>query len=268
MDVEGKGMHAVAEGIPGIELRMVDCMELMKGLGDGTVDLVLCDLPYGVLNRGNDSAKWDSVLPADELWREYGRVLAPGGCAVLFGQGMFTARMMLSNPGWWRYNLVWKKGNRARGFLNARRQPLRNHEDIMVFARGATVYNPQMTEGPKSHGRGGGPHKGTQRCYGKFAEVEGDYGGLKFPKSVLDFDREHPQVHPTQKPVALLEYLVRTYTDEGMTVLDNCMGSGSTGVACVRAGRRFVGFELDAGYFAIASERISSAYAELQGRLF
>lgn len=241
-----------------IELLHGDCLNLMKEIPDKSVDMILCDLPYGVLNKKNESAKWDSVIPFEPLWEAYERIIKDDGAIVLTASGMFTAELMVSNKKLWRYNLVWKKANRVSGFLNANRQPLRNHEDICVFFKKQPTYNPQMTIGNKNHSKGGGNHKNTQRCYGNFKDLPTIQTNEKYPLSVIDIDKEHPQsFHPTQKPVALMEYLIKTYTNEGDTVLDNCMGSGSTGVACKNLNRHFIGMEMDFGYYMTAVERIN-----------
>ena len=235
----------------------------MKEILDGSIDMILCDLPYGVLNKGNKAAKWDSQIPFEPLWEQYERVIKDNGAIVLFGQGMFTAKLMMSNTKLWRYNLVWKKGGRCSGFLNAKRQPLRNHEDIIVFAKKQTIYNPQMRKcepHQRNHSRGKLLNKGTNRCYGEFKDLPTIISDEKYPLSVLDFKQDFPPVHPTQKPIALCEYLIKTYTDsDGATVLDNCMGSGSTCVAAINTGRNYIGFELDEGYFDIAKRRIEEA---------
>ena len=238
-----------------------DCLELMENIPDKSIDLILCDLPYGVLNKKNPNAKWDCILPFTDLWREYERIIKENGAIVLFGSGMFTADLMQSNRKLWKYNLIWKKGNRPTGFLNAKKQPLRISEDICVFYKKQPIYNPQFTIGEKCHSRGNaGNGKGKQArngCYGEFKTTPIILTNEKYPLSIIDIAKEHPQkYHPTQKPVALLEYLVKTYTNEGDTVLDNCMGSGSTGVACVNTKRNFIGIELDKQYFEIAEKRI------------
>lgn len=236
-----------------------DCLQLMKQIPDKSVDMILCDLPYGVLNKKNESAKWDAVIPFKLLWESYERIIKDSGAIVLTASGMFTAELMVSNKKLWRYNLVWKKGNRVSGFLNAKRQPMRNHEDICVFSKKQTQYNPQMTIGNKNHLKGGGNHKNTQRCYGNFKDMPTIQTNEKYPLSVIDIDKEFPQVfHPTQKPVALCEYLIKTYTNEGDLVLDNCMGSGTTCVAAQRTNRHFIGMELDFGYYMTAVERVES----------
>ena len=217
----------------------MDCLEGMKAIPDGSVDAVICDLPYGVLNGESEGGSWDTIIPFEPLWAEYRRVCKPTAAIVLFAQGMFTADLMHSNPKMWRYNLIWKKGDRCSGFLNANRMPLRNHEDIVVFYDKLPTYNPQMRTGFPNHTRGHGGGKLKNGCYGKFdpwarSEV---ITTEKFPLSIIDIAKEHDvnkQFHPTQKPVDLLRYLVLTYTNEGDTVLDNCMGSGTTAIACIK----------------------------------
>lgn len=246
-----------------IELHNGDCLEIMSEIADNSVDMILCDLPYGVLNKTNGNAKWDTVIPFEKLWKHYERIIKENGAIVLFGSGIFTARLMLSNEKLWRYNLIWKKGNRPTGFLNANRQPLRLHEDICVFYKKQPTYNPQYTIGEKSHNKGGaGNGKSKQArngCYGEFISTPTIKTNLKHPVSIVDIPKEHPQTyHPTQKPVALCEYLIKTYTNEGNVVLDNCMGSGSVGVACANTNRSFIGIELDKNYFEIAKSRIET----------
>ena len=246
----------------------MDCLEGMKQIPDGTIDAVICDLPYGVLNGESEGGSWDTIIPFEPLWAEYRRVCKPTAAIVLFAQGMFTADLMHSNPKMWRYNLIWKKGERASGFLNASRMPLRNHEDIVVFYDKLPTYNPQMRTGFPNHTRGHGGGKLKNGCYGKFdpwarSEV---ITTEKFPLSIIDIAKEHDvnkQFHPTQKPVDLLRYLVLTYTNEGDTVLDNCMGSGTTAIACIKERRHFIGFELSKEYFDKAVRRIKAEQAQL-----
>ena len=246
----------------------MDCLEGMKAIPDGSVDAVICDLPYGVLNGESEGGSWDTIIPFEPLWAEYRRVCKPTAAIVLFAQGMFTADLMHSNPKMWRYNLIWKKGDRASGFLNANRMPLRNHEDICVFYDKLPTYNPQMRTGFPNHTRGHGGGKLKNGCYGKFdpwvrSEV---ITTEKFPLSIIDIAKEHDvnkQFHPTQKPVDLLRYLVLTYTNEGDTVLDNCMGSGTTAIACIKERRHFIGFELSKEYFDKAVKRIKAEQAQL-----
>lgn len=220
----------------------------MKNIPDKSVDMILCDLPYGTTRN-----KWDAIIPFDKLWEQYNRVIADNGAIVLFCDGMFTADLMDSNRKMWRYNLIWDK-QRGCDFLNANVKPLKCHEDIAVFYKKKPKYNKQYWY---SH-----PYKMTKN--GTLSDNYGDrkpvwsesVDGKRNPLTILSFARDGSRLHPTQKPVSLCEYLIRTYTDEGDTVLDNCMGSGSTGVAAISTGRNFVGIELDKGYFDIASKRI------------
>lgn len=247
-----------------------DCIEMMRSLPENAVDMVLCDLPYGVTRN-----PWDSVIPLELLWEQWRRVTKENAAVVLFGQGMFTAKLMMSNPKEWRYNLVWDKVLPS-GFLNANKAFLRSHEDIVVFYRNPPVFNPQMGLGLPTHSRGRVTDTTLRRNqstnYGHVATHGNDRSGetSKFPVSIVSFPKPHPScaVHPTEKPVNLLRYLIRTFTDEGMTVLDSTMGSGSTGVAAILEGRGFVGVELDDGYFELAERRIRDAEVEMKSRLF
>ena len=236
-----------------------DCLELMKKISDKSIDMILCDLPYGVTTKN----KWDNIIPFEPLWEQYNRIIKDNGAIILFGQDKFTAKCMLSNEKNHRYNLIWKKVLSS-GFLNANRMPLREHEDIMVFYKKLPTYNPQKVKGNPCHKKGKVVGKMNDdnlqnNNYGNFKCVETE-GDMKFPTSILEFSKPHPSVsvHPTQKPVELLEWLIKTYTNENEMVLDNCMGSGSTGVAAVNTNRNFIGIELDENYFNIAKERIES----------
>ena len=231
-----------------------DCLVGMKDIADKSIDLVICDLPYGQTHN-----EWDSTIPMEPLWKEYKRVCKEDTPIILFGQGMFTANLMISNREMWRYNLIWKKGGRTSGFLNAKRQPLRNHEDILVFYKKQPVYHPQMRLGQPLHGRGSGTHRFVNNNYGKYVESKDDRAGTteKYPISILDFDRPHPPIHPTQKPIDLIAYLIRTYSDEGDTVLDNCMGVGTTALAAVKENRHFIGFETNIEYYTTANKRLN-----------
>lgn len=240
-----------------------DCLEVMKNIPDKSVDMILCDLPYGVTARN----KWDTVIPFDELWNQYNRVIKDNGAMVLFAQGMFMADLMQSNRKMWKYNLVWDKVLPS-GFLNAKRQPMRNHEDICVFYKKQPTYNPQMWEGKECHSRGKAVGINQEEFsrntnYGKLKAVE-TKGDLKYPKSILSFQKPHPStsVHPTQKSIECCKWLIKTYTNEGDTILDNCMGSGTTGIASLNTNRRFIGIELDKNYFEIAKERIEKVAKE------
>lgn len=248
----------------GIKLIHGDCLLEMNNIPDKSIDMILCDLPYENLNKSNKNAKWDKLIPFDKLWAEYERIIKDNGAIVLFAQGMFTAKLMMSNPKLWRYNLVWDKVLIS-GFLNAKKMPLRCHEDICVFYKKTPTYNPQMTEGKPLHGKGRSYKDKdlTNNCYGSISATEDVRKGCteKYPTSILRFKKTHPSVtvHPTQKSVELCEWLIKTYTNEGDLVLDNTMGSGSTGVACVNTNRNFIGIELNEQYFKIAECRINES---------
>lgn len=237
-----------------------DTLEKMKDVRDGTVNLILCDLPFGTT-----SCSWDIIIPFNALWGAYRRVLAPGGCALLFGNQPFTSRLILSNLVWYKQALVWNKNKCGSPGL-AKIRPMQVHEDIVVFAPGRTVYNPQMevgepyarkTEKPEgyvgrvnNHGYGMKPRNGFTN------------EGTRYPKSIINISRDfsaQQQIHPAQKPVPLLEYLIKTYSNEGDTVMDNTMGSGSTGVAARNTNRNFIGIEKDPVFFNIAVQRVNAA---------
>ena len=236
-----------------------DCLDVMKAIPDNSIDCIICDLPYEVLNKNNVNVQWDRIIPFELLWGQYERVTKDNAAIILFAQGMFTAILMMSNSKLWRYNLIWQKGGRCSGFLNAKKMPLREHEDIVVFYRKQPTYNPQMTKCQpyeRNHSRGRQEKEHTNRCYGNFGKVEDIITDLKYPKSILNFKRPHPQVHPTQKPVEFIRYLIRTYTNEGDLVLDNCIGSGTTAIAAIKENRHFIGIELNKEYYDIACERV------------
>lgn len=246
-----------------VELFCGDCLDIMDKFPNKSIDMILTDLPYGILNKENKNSKWDTLIPVEKLWNQYERIIKDNGAIILFGSGMFTANLMKSNEKMWRYNLIWKKGERTSGFLNAHRQPLRNHEDIIVFYKKQPTYHPQFEYGFKpTHKRGKitgelGEGAETNNCYGKFKTIENrDYGDKRFPKSVLNFEREHPPIHNTQKPVLLCEWLIKTYTDEGETVLDSCAGSMTTGIACINTGRKGICIEKDEKIFKKGYDRI------------
>lgn len=237
-----------------------DCFSVMDTIPNNSIDMVLCDLPYGVLNEQNPNVQWDRTLDFERLWKSYARIVKDNGAIVLFANGIFTIDLINSNRAMWKYNWVWKKGNRPTGFLNANKQPLRICEDICVFYKDQPKYNPQYTEGEMNHARNFAENGWNSNCYGKLDTVETTFTTQKYPTNIIDIPKEHPQrYHPTQKPVALCEYLIKTYTDKGDTVLDNCMGSGSTGIACANTGRKFIGIELNAEYFWTAKARIDLA---------
>ncbi len=241
-----------------LQLMQGDCLELMKMIPDASVDLILCDLPYGTTQN-----KWDAVIPFDLLWAEYRRVSKPNAAIVLTSAQPFTSALVMSAPGLFKYQWVWNK-SKVTGVLNAKKQPLRNHEDVLVFYGSQPTYNPQGLQAfGKRRDIGAKRNGGTSENYGAISQTEdGNYlqENTGYPRSVLQIPSEGSTIHPTQKPVALMEYLIRTYTNEGDTVLDNCMGSGTTGVACINTGRRFIGMEMDHGYFQIAKDRIEQAH--------
>ena len=240
----------------------VDCLVGMKEIPDKSVDAIICDLPYGVLNSASEGGSWDTIIPFESLWEQYNRIIKDKGAIVLFAQGMFTAKLMLSNEKMWRYNWVWNKC-RATGFLNANRMPLRYHEDICVFYKSLPTYNPQMEAlngREPNHAQGNGEHSDTNRCYGGFNRLyDRTIPDKKHPGSIISIPAVHcgeDQSHPTQKPIDLMRYLILTYTNKDDIVLDSCIGSGTTAVACIREHRHYIGYELDKGYYEQAIKRV------------
>lgn len=235
------------------DLMKGDCLDLMNQIPDDSVDMILCDLPYGTTQN-----KWDAVIPFTELWPHYKRVCR--GAVVLTSAQPFTSALVMSNLKEFKYQWVWDKAN-STGFLNAKRQPLRQTEDICVFYSCQPTYNPEMEVRGKPRTKGGYNKGDGSENYGKFTDVK-SVSNEYYPTNLIRISNaaRGGKVHPTQKPVALMEYLIRTYTHEGMTVLDNCMGSGTTGVACANTGRKFIGIEMDEKYFEIAKGRIDKAY--------
>lgn len=233
-----------------------DCLNIMKDIQDRSVDMILCDLPYQRTQN-----KWDIIIPFDKLWEQYNRIITDNGCIALFADGIFMAELMMSNKKMWKYNLVWDKVLTS-GFLNANKQPLRQHEEIVVFYKKPPIYNPQKTIGNPNHSKGK-PKETVNNNYADFNFVDNKekLGDMKHPTSILRFSKPHPSImkHPTEKPVEVCKWLIKTYTNEDMVVLDNCMGSGTTGVACVNTNRNFIGIELDEAYFKIAQNRIEIA---------
>lgn len=219
----------------------------MKAIPDGSVDMILCDLPYGTT-----ACQWDSVIPFESLWAQYRRIAKRNAAIVLTASQPFTTALIASNYSDFRYCWIYQKNNPT-GFLDAQRRPMNDYEDVCVFSQTPTNYNPQGVVRKKTK-----KTKKTTEVYGAFG-FEYETTGTNYPRRVLQFQRPSKTVHPTQKPVALMEYMIRTYTGEGETVLDNCMGSGTTGVACVNTGRNFIGIEKDAEYFEIAQRRIDEA---------
>jgi site-specific DNA-methyltransferase (adenine-specific) len=233
-----------------IDLHLGDCLEVMKQIPDKFVDAIICDLPYGTT-----ACKWDSVIPFEPLWAQYKRIIKDNGAIVLTAAQPFTSALVLSNPKWFKYEWIWNK-KKPSNFLNANRTPLMNHESVLVFYKSFGIYNPQMTIG-KTRTKGGKKYA-NNGCYGNYNETEKVSYNKYFPKSIVEISnaQQKGKVHPTQKPVELMEYLVKTYTNDGDTILDNCMGSGTTGVACKNLNRKFIGIEQDPSYFEIAKGRI------------
>lgn len=233
-----------------IELYNGDCLEIMKQIGDKSIDMILCDLPYGTT-----ACKWDTIIPFDKLWEQYERIIKPNGAIVLFGAEPFSSMLRVSNIKQFKYDWIWDK-KKAPNFRGVKFQPLIPYEVISVF--NTTRYNPQMTKG-KLRKKGGYYSEHEQALSsGTVAKLNDDY----YPKAILEFTKANnkdARLHPTQKPVELMEYLIKTYTNEGETVLDNCMGSGTTGIACINTNRKFIGIEMDAKYFEIAKNRIYEA---------
>lgn len=239
-----------------------NCFHWMRYVPEASVDMILCDLPYGVTRN-----EWDSVLDLDRLWGHYERIIKPNGAIVLTAQDKFSARLMLSNEKLHRYNLIWEKTNPS-GHLNAKRMPMRCHEDILVFYKHLPTYNPQKTSG---HSRkvSTATHKRSSKAttnYGKHGLTDYD-STERYPRSVLKFpsDKQKSTLNPTQKPEALCEYLIRTYTNAGDLVLDNCSGSGTTAVACLNTGRRFICMEKDRQQHAQGAERVAETLRLIRG---
>ena len=245
-----------------VDLRLGDCLELMKDIPDGSVDLVLTDPPYGTT-----ACKWDSVIPFEPMWEQLNRTIKPNGAICLFGSEPFSSALRMSNIKNFKYDWIWDK-QRGSNFQNARKQPMKQHENICVFYKKQPTYNPQYWYST--------PYETKERK--RKNEIEGLRGGSaanictatvsedgkRYPLSIIKMSRDGNRIHPTQKPIALLEYLIRTYTNEGETVLDFTAGSGSTGVACVNTNRNFIGIELDEGYFNIAKKRIEEAQEQIK----
>ena len=226
----------------------------MASIPDQYIDAIICDLPYGTTRN-----KWDVIIPFEKLWEQYKRIIKGHGIIILFGQGLFTAKLMESNIRWWRYNLIWHK-TQPTGFLNAHRMPLRAHEDICVFYKNLPEYHPIMMKGSRKVSSAVSKKNSVKTTnYGRHNLIDYD-SDQRFPTSIICFakDVQHSALHPTQKPVALIEWLVETFTKPGSIVLDNCSGSGTTAIACLRKGRKYICFESEATYYKISIDRINN----------
>lgn len=249
-----------------IKLFQGDCLELMKKIPDKSIDMILCDLPYGTTKN-----KWDSQIDLIALWKEYKRIIKKNGCIALFSQTPFDKVLGCSNLNMLKYEWVWEKPM-ATGRLNCNFAPLKAHENILVFSdcaacyvknkANAMIYNPQMTEGTPYTAISGRASSNYDTKWSKESITVNK--GTRYPRDILKFKHDKEKLHPTQKPVALCKYLISTYTDEGGLVLDNCMGSGTTGVACVHTNRNFIGMELDEQYYNIAKKRIETELSQLR----
>ena len=237
-----------------------DCIEKMKDIPDNSIDMVLCDPPYGTT-----ACKWDSIIPLEPMWEQLKRVIKPNGAIVMTASQPFTTTLIASNMKMFKYCWVWEK-TMASNFALAKKQPFKKHEDICVFYQKQPVYNPQMESGKSyTDRRSTGARNASVGIDAGVKRVPIENTGTRYPSSVQKFSNgNNGNVHPTQKPVALIEYLIKTYTNEGETVLDFAMGSGSTGVACVKTNRNFIGIELDESYFNIAKERIENTNVQLE----
>lgn len=231
----------------------MDCLEGMKKIDGNIIDLILCDLPYGVTDNPADK-----IIPLDKLWTEYKRIIKENGAIILTSQFPFTIDLIQSNKAWFRYDLIWDKVL-CSGFLNAKRMPLRTHEHVLVFYNKLPTYNPQFTIGLPTHSRGKLKAKKSIN-YGEYHQVPTDkeLGNKKYPVSILKFQKPHASIakHPTQKPVELFEYLINTYSNEGELVMDNCIGTGTTAVASKKCNRKYIGFETKPEYFQMAIKRL------------
>ena len=247
-----------------MDLLQGDCLELMKNIPDCSIDLILCDLPYGITK-----CNFDKIIPFEELWKEYKRIIKEHGAIILFSAQPFTTDLIQSNRKMFRYEIIWEK-TLPTGFLNAKKMPMKYHENICVFYKHLPTYNPIMRMVERKDVGRIRTNGGKAQQYGEFRKENWAYveKGERYPGDVIKFSNwngalfgrtEKATKHPTQKPVPLLEYLIMTYTNERDVVLDNCMGSGSTGVACVNTGRDFIGIEIEENYFKIAEKRIKEA---------
>ena len=241
--------------VSGSALFQGDCLDIMPLIPDKSIDMILADLPYGTT-----ACKWDTIIPFEPLWKQYKRIIKDNGAIVLTASQPFTSALVMSNPDWFKYEWIWEKSHPT-GFASSKYNPLKYHESVLIFCEGKTVYNPQMTKGKPNHSMGkivnGGQIKSESQV--NITAIQSQQSENKFPKSVQKFSNPRFKgMHPTQKPVALFEYLLKTYSNENMTIFDPCMGSGTTGVACKNLNRNFIGIEKDDNYFKIAEQRINA----------
>lgn len=236
----------------GIDLKQGDCLDIMKDIPDKSVDMILCDLPYKMT-----ACEWDIEINLNNLFFEYNRIIKDNGNIILFSKQPFTTELINVNRKYFRYEIIWQK-QQATNPMCAKKRIMPIHENILVFYKKLGVYNPQMSYGNTNYNSFDSEKQGSE-VYNHKSKHRECKDGSRYPTSIVKFNTERTKLHPTQKPVALLEYLIKTYTNENEVVLDNCMGSGSTGVACVNTNRNFIGIELDEKYFEIAKERIENA---------
>ena len=249
-----------------IKLLQGDCLDIMKDIPDGSVDMILCDLPYGTT-----ACEWDTIIPFEPLWEQYERVIKDNGAIVLTANQPFTSALVMSNPESYRHSWYWNKITGSNP-MTAKYKPMPVVEEVLVFSKKTVGYMPIMVDAdPANMRKRDGVYKNNKGIIGgsaTFKSSETHDESKRYPKNLLSYSNRKGElnnvnrVHPTQKPVALFEYLIRTYTNEGETVLDNCMGSGTTGVACINTNRKFIGVELDTTYFEIAKNRIEKALKE------
>lgn len=247
-----------------IKLYNGDCLEVMKDIEDKSIDMILCDLPYGTTR-----CNWDIIIPFEYLWDQYNRIIKDNGAIVLFGSEPFSSYLRMSNLKKYKYDWIWEKP-KGTGHLNAKKQPMRYSELISVFYGKQCLYNPQKTYGHKPTNSNSVKSYKETELYNHYEKIKTGGSTERYPRNILKFNNvnsAHGILHPTQKPTDLLEYLIKTYTNENEIILDNCMGSGSTGVACLNTKRKFIGIEKDENYFNISKERIGQAYVNLS-RLF
>lgn len=233
-----------------------DCLEILPTFPPASVEAIITDLPYGTT-----ACEWDSIIPLDEMWKQVKKVLKPNGVFITTASQPFTSVLIMSNLEWFKYELIWDKLSTA-DFLLAKYRPMKYHENIVVFSKGATTYNPQMTKGRKNSSRGNPNNILTSQHVGQsFKQPKDELNGMKYPRSILEFQKHvaTQNNHPSEKPLSLIQYIIFTYTNAGETVLDICMGSGTTGVAAIQTGRNFIGIEKEQKYFEVASRRIAQA---------